>query len=491
MRFEMMTLALLAAAAIGTVQPAMALVKLTANYTVLHNTDFPNNCANDTYGRGDSALDCAAQCAQRPDCAASIWNSNDGNGSQPESCAFKCRADNPIKNKPGIEAVVVRRGMNTCGEPPPPAPPPPPPQPVPSEWQAGYDEGSVLLSATAPAFTDQAAVLHDSTPLGNGLVGTIVDLQSVYLGGVFNTFVQLPTHGPPGWCPGLPGCSGAQMQSWRTNSSARASIPATSSSIALSDPANYTALDIRNAVYIARWVGIGPGGCLAAERRTFAPRINAPLLVTQLNFTSTCKTAVSVPLRTTFTGAIANLSATPDLDVHAVSSAVPGTASFAGTTKTAEPTCFGNWPGGSGEFTGQQRCIPGNPSARPQIAVVYDTVPTALSVAPGRRTITFISAYGSSHNHTAAPLAQAAMIYANARRLANNDELFAAHTRGMAAQWDAEQGGAVILARGSSLRLARGAWVALHALTSSMSDAWGGTTPLNTSFYVATHLTAI
>jgi hypothetical protein len=151
---------------------------------VLNDTDFPDNCdhgGRSAYSHGTSALDCAAQCRRRPGCAASIWNTV-GNPFGPESCCFKCRADNPIRNRPGIYAVVVRRLLNDCSRPPPP---PPSPLVPPTDWEAGFLEGSLLLSSAAPDYADQAAVLHGSTPLGNGLIGTVVDLQSVYLGGVF------------------------------------------------------------------------------------------------------------------------------------------------------------------------------------------------------------------------------------------------------------------------------------------------------------------
>eukprot|EP01043_Picozoa_sp_COSAG02_P014424 COSAG02_NODE_595_length_19813_cov_12.215380_2_plen_241_part_00 len=204
------------------------------------------------------------------------------------------------------------------------------------------------------------------------------------------------------------------------------------------------------------------------------------LLAAELLFTSTCEGSVSMPLRTTFTGAVKNVTRAPDLDVTSLAATAPGTEAFAGTTKTAEPSCFGVWPGGSGEFTGDQRCKLGDPSTRPEIAVVYTATPASVAVTPGKRTVTFISAYGSSHNNTAAPLAQANAIYAHASRLADSvdgageDGLYAAHLAGMAALWDVEQGGASILASGADPRLARSAWTALHALTSSMSESWGG-----------------
>ena len=97
--------------------------------------------------------------------------------------------------------------------------------------------------------------------------------------------------------------------------------------------------------------------------------------------------------------------------------------------------------------------------------MVYTPAPESLSVGPGKRTVTYISAYGSSHNRTAAPLAQAIAIYTNARRLADSvdsasgeDGLYAAHLAGMTALWDPERGGASILASGAEARLARSAW---------------------------------
>ena len=61
----------------------LLLAPSAAAYTVLNNTDFPSNCGGGgagayMYSRGTSALDCATQCAQRADCVASVWNSNDG-----------------------------------------------------------------------------------------------------------------------------------------------------------------------------------------------------------------------------------------------------------------------------------------------------------------------------------------------------------------------------------------------------------------------------
>ena len=89
---------------------------------------------------------------------------------------------------------------------------------------------------------------------------------------------------------------------------------------------------------------------------------------------------------------------------------------------------------------------------------MYDTTPEALSVGPGKRTVTFVSGYGSSHNKTAAPLAQASAVYARARALASTvdgageDGLYAAHLAGMAAMWDVRQGGASILVTGAHIR---------------------------------------
>lgn len=185
-------------------------------------------------------------------------------------------------------------------------------------------------------------------------------------------------------------------------------------------------------------------------------------------------------LRTTFTEAVANVSLAPDLEVTFVPTAFKHTAAFAGTTRTAEPICFGRWPGGSGEFTGQQRCTPGEPSGRPKLAVVFDTTPATLSVEPGFHAFSFISAYGTSHNRTAEPMAQASALYSMARHLADTpgdhdheDALWGAHLRGMEVLWDARRGGAAILVSGPQPMLARSAWTAIHALTSSMSESWG------------------
>ena len=337
-----------------------------------------------------------------------------------------------------------------------------PPPPVPADWAAGHAEGSLLASVAAPDFRDQHATLVDSVPVGNGIVATVADLRWVYLGGVYNTFVNL-----------------TEYPNWRVNSSARASIPATTSSIAPAVPANISALDVRHGVYLARWFGLGLGGCLVAERRTYAPRIEAPLIVTELSFNSSCGAAVTVLLRTTFDSS--DLATTPDLDVRLHRTDHPGTAGFVGTTRVGEPRCMGRWPGGSGEFTGQQRCQLADPSERSKVAAVYDVTPAELSVAPGQHTFSFITAYGSSYNQTAAPLEQAVALYAYARRLAGATDpstgengLYAVHSEGMEALWDVKRGGAAILATGVHLALARSAWTSLHALTASMSVAFGG-----------------
>jgi hypothetical protein len=295
-----------------------------------------------------------------------------------------------------------------------------------------------------------------SAPIGNGIVGTIVDSTDVYLGGVYNTFVELPN-----------------APRWRVNSSARAMFPSTTSAVSLVANASLYALDVRRSVFIARWGPVDGLACLQAERRTYAPRLDAPLLVTELEFHSTCNLAVNIPIRNTFDpNGIAQL---PDLDVK-MAPCPHGThcAAFAGSTRVAEPTCMG-----LDAASATQTCVLGSDHDRPLVAVVYDTVPDYLSVAPGVSNFTFVSAYGSSLNSTGTPLEQAGTIYTRARELAEAGQLFSAHTSTMASLWDASAGGASILVHDSGApdadasRLARGIWTSLHALVASMSAVWG------------------
>lgn len=327
---------------------------------------------------------------------------------------------------------------------------------VPEDWQSGFAEGSLQFAVAAPDYRKQHDVLKLSTPLGNGLVGTVVDLDAVYIGGIFNTFGKLKEH--PGW---------------RTNSSARAQIPATTSTISLATNATVFAMDARRGVYIARWAALGPDGCLTAERRVYAPRLGAPLLVTELEFNSSCGAAVDVALRSTFNEEMIHTA--PDLRLRPVLppmglASAQGTKAFAGTTRTAEPRCLGK-----DEFAGTQTCADADASERQSIAVVYDPPSMSVSVPPGQSTNTFISAYGSSLNHTATPLDQAAVIYRRAQALANAGHLFDAHLRSMEAVWSAELGGAsIVVSGGKEPRLARGIWMAMYGLVASMAIEWAG-----------------
>jgi hypothetical protein len=330
---------------------------------------------------------------------------------------------------------------------------------IPADWAEGAREGSILVTDSAPDYRNQEAVLMLSAPLGNGIVGTIVDGTNVYLGGVYNTFVELPD------APG-----------WRVNSSARAMVPSTTSAVSLVANASIYALDVRRSVYIARWGPVDGLACLHAERRTYAPRIDAPLLVTELEFHSTCNAAANVPIRNTFDPD--GITQLPDLDVEMIPCS-HGTqcATFAGSTRVAEPTCMG-----LNASSATQTCVLGSDRDRPLVAVVYDTVPTYISVTPGVSNFTFVSAYGSSLNNTGTPLQQASTIYVRARELAEAGQLFSAHTSAMASLWDASAGGASILVHDSGApdadagRLARGIWSSLHAVTASMSAVWGAGT---------------
>ena len=67
----------------------------------------------------------------------------------------------------------------------------PRPAGMPPEWEEGWTEGSLQYSTTAPRYQDQYGVLVESAPIGNGIVATVADLDAVYLGGIFNTFIEL------------------------------------------------------------------------------------------------------------------------------------------------------------------------------------------------------------------------------------------------------------------------------------------------------------
>ena len=152
---------------------------------------------------------------------------------------------------------------------------------LPPSWEAGIAEGSLLVNTNTswPSWQDQGAVLTFSATLGNGIVATLADYETVYLGGIYNTFVELdgragffgePEHVPePGW---------RVNRQLRTRRDTRDEFSRT---VSLSAEADITALDVRRSVYLARWEALGTAGCLNVERRTYAPRIDAPLLVTE------------------------------------------------------------------------------------------------------------------------------------------------------------------------------------------------------------------
>ena len=279
---------------------------------------------------------------------------------------------------------------------------------LPPSWEAGIAEGSLLVNTNTswPSWQDQGAVLTFSATLGNGIVATLADYETVYLGGIYNTFVELDGRagffGEPEHVP-EPG--------WRVNSSARAAIPATSSSVSLSAEADVTALDVRRGVYLARWEALGTGGCLSVERRTYAPRVDAPLLVTEFVLSSNCSESIVLPLRTTFNAS--SLQRAVDFHFETYEpDATTETKAFGGTTATAEPICLGTDEMHSDtDAHPTQECTLGDPGQRPSIAVVYDPVPPSLTAAANSRAVvSFVSAYGSSLNTTVRALLHPVLI---------------------------------------------------------------------------------
>ena len=372
----------------------------------------------------------------------------------------------------------------------------PTPPPHPPEWSAGVAEGSILLAPTMPDFRDQLAVLYYSAPVGNGLVATVVDSDRVFLGGVYNAFLE--TQGR--WHPSFDG--------WRVNGTSRATIPATTTAIA---PQNATAsvfaLDVRRGVLLARYA-LGPSRCLHLERRVFSPRLGAPLLVTELEvLANRCAASTPVELRNNFyqrttrpDGSNASIgSGNDDFSFEPLRSGKAGVGAFGGQTRGATPICFGTCTSLSHESCGNadydrhgnrggpahvptsadEECTPGDPTSRPSIAVVFDEMPAVWTVAAGDTpTKSFVSAYGSSLNASATPLAQAVAIHAHAHALNEHKTggLFKNHVAAMAAVWSAERGGAAILVEGNDM-LARGTWSALHSLVASMAPQWGRELP--------------
>lgn len=61
--------------------------------------------------------------------------------------------------------------------------------PPPAAWRAGIAEGSLFVTEKMPDWRDGDAVLRNGTSVGNGFVGTAVDGDTVYIGGVVYLFV--------------------------------------------------------------------------------------------------------------------------------------------------------------------------------------------------------------------------------------------------------------------------------------------------------------
>ena len=383
---------------------------------------------------------------------------------------------------------------------------------APPEWAAGVAEGSLMLAASMPDPDDQLAVLYYSAPIGNGLVATVVDSDKVFLGGIYNSFNEVPGK----WHPSFDG--------WRVNGTARATLPATTSAIA---PANVSAsvfaLDVRRGVLLARY-SLGPAGCAEVERRVYAPRLGSPLLVTELEVLQNhCTKPLSIPLRNNFQahriradGSNASIGADNDdfeLEVLPLPygqgrPAGDNIGAFGGKTRGAAAKCFGVCPllnftlnkdgcgaanydskGNRGgpthtPYSNDAVCTPADPATRPTIAVVYDRVPTVWNIAAGATsTSSFVSAYGTSLNSTGTPLEQASAVHSNAHNLAASAKngLFAAHVLEMTKLWTVQQGGAAILVDGNAV-LASATWSALHSLTSSQAAEWGQALPPQNGF---------
>jgi len=398
------------------------------NWTVLANTDFPQNGGGPLSPAvtGASAAACADACFKLPECVAVVWNKGSDHG-----CNFKCSTHGKVA-KLNEEAVIVRPGGDTCGIKPPPPPPPPPPTPanlcpatMPADWRAACLGGDLFYEAP-PASADS-----HMPAIGNGYIATFVQSNVIYAGGLFN-----------GDSTGSKG--GVSHRATIPAYHVSLAPPTTKQGAAAPAPA-YTqvgrALDVRRAVFLSRHTISGGGGGGVAkgtvDEKWYARLDKPSLLVHEVTITADKASPLPVVLAATSTTGTTN-----DLDMSPPTVA-GGAVSWTGANKIGE---LGNTT---------------------TLAMVCTAAPASpVSVAPGTtKTLYFITAIVTSLNSTN-PQADAASVWYRPA-VAGAGALFGAHAAAWATRW--EQGS---LEAAGDLRLAQSLNASLYAIRASIRPDW-------------------
>jgi hypothetical protein len=314
---------------------------------------------------------------------------------------------------------------------------------VPAEWLPAYQNGSLFFTANPPDWRNPEAVVRNGTAVGNGFVATLVDSDTVHIGGLYGA-ISSHIHG-----------------GWRANQSARAKIPATSSSIDFANASSghsVYAMDAKQAVFLTQH---RISSCLLLTRRTFAHRVHRSLLVTTFEAKNSCNTTMAIPLRTTFQ----NLSITKPFDDFAfehLSVSMTNAAAFQGRLLRPEQCRL------SADSVG----VCGTPA---HLVVLHTHVPPALNITSSiaRQTFSFVSAYAVGSDLKIATAA-ASRDYAAAMEI-GPVKLLQSHVEAWGELYGLDPlggGGAAVGAGGlvsceGNLELSRALWSAQYAILSS------------------------
>tara|TARA_B110000208_G_scaffold172553_1_gene215667 strand:+ start:271 stop:1575 length:1305 start_codon:yes stop_codon:yes gene_type:complete len=404
-----------------------------AAYTVVQDRDISDNNKLG-YGPGNSALDCAQQCAAKYNCVAVSWNAplskiHDMN------CNFKCKADTLVVDK-GEQVVIVHKGENRCNVPPPPIRSNCSDATIPADWLPRCLAAELFfrpsIHTISNAATATAGVLMPE--IGNGYVGTIQDSGVIHAGGLFNG----DAHGKFG------------------EASHRATIPhfivewtaTSSSSSSSSAQPQISALDIGRAVFFKRSV---MAGGINVEERYYAHATRPSLLVHDITFDAISSTAAG-STSITFTHRAMRTSDT--LNLTAFADASLGYA-VTGHNNVAEDAIIDATDGN-----------------RTTLAVVANAAPSTLIVKKGEtKTLLFVQSIVTSLN-SSDPKTDALDALASAVATSPSDLL----TEHLAA-WEARNLRGSLAVEGD-LRLAQALNASLYSLRASIrSDFSYGLSP--------------
>jgi hypothetical protein len=314
---------------------------------------------------------------------------------------------------------------------------------IPPAWLPGILNGSLFATTSAPSWLDPEAVLRNGTSVGNGFVASIVDSDTIYIGGVYAVIPDI-------------------HNGWRANQSARAKIPSTSTSIDVAESqSSVYALDARGGMYLAQH---NISACLSITRRTFAHRRFRSLLVTIFEASNLCNATRNVNLRTTFQNFThAEIAEFDDFEFKTSEniSGTSGAAAFSGTLKRPE-MCRRD------AVTPPQAC-----SRAVDLAVVHTVTPTALTIgaacgasaAPCR--FQFVSSYAVGTGDAAGAMHAAADAYSQALSV-GPEALLQSHAQAWAALYDPLQADGGYVRCHGNLDLSRALWSAQYAILSSV-----------------------